>query len=115
MKTITPRTGSYELVYEHNFRALYAIFENIKINWLRLILDDFLSFNKGKMNIIYHKEYIMRLLKACEVPEPDSPVSIVGCLNARTLALMKLSVARPPPIISFEERTQRQTSQVQPQ
>lgn len=22
MKTVTPRTGSYELVYEHNFKAL---------------------------------------------------------------------------------------------
>lgn len=43
MKTVTPRTRSYELVYEHNFKALYAIFENIKVNWLRLILDELLT------------------------------------------------------------------------
>ena len=28
MKTILPRTGSYEIVYPNNFRALYAIFGN---------------------------------------------------------------------------------------
>lgn len=115
MKTITPRTGSYELVYENYFKALYAIFRKIKVNWLYLILDEYLSFNNGRMNIIYYGEYIMHLLKACEIPKPDSPISTVGCLNARTLALMKLPVAKPPHIISFEEWTQRQLAQNQPQ
>ena len=67
------------------------------------------------MNVIYHGEYIMRLLKAYEIMKPDSLVSTLGYLNSRTLALMKLPVTRPPPIITFEEWTQRQLSQAQPQ
>ena len=48
MKTVAPRTESYELIYEHNFKALYAIFGNIKVNWLWFILDEFLSITMVK-------------------------------------------------------------------
>ena len=39
MRSILPRTGSYELIYPENFKALYAAWGGIRVNWLPLILD----------------------------------------------------------------------------
>lgn len=63
---------------------------------------------------VNYGEHIMRLLKECEISKPNSPVSTVDYLNSRTLALTKLLVIRPPPIISSEEWIQRQLPQDQP-
>lgn len=62
MRTILPRFGSYKLIYLENFKALYAIWGGIQVNWPHRSLDEFLNFNNDNMNIIYFGEYIMRLL-----------------------------------------------------
>ena len=114
MRTITPRTGSYEIVYPINYRALYAIFGNIKVNWVQLILDEFLSFHNGKMRTIYFGEYIMRLLLNVDTPLPDSENTMVHQINHRTISLMQLPT-RPPRFISLAEwEARRQEQQQQP-
>ena len=113
MRTITPRTGSYEIVYPNNYRALYAIWGNIQVNWVQLILDEFLTFNNSKMKTIYFGEYIMRLLLNVDTPIPESENTKVHQINHRTISLMQLP-SRPPRIISLAEWESRQQQQHQP-
>ena len=110
MRSILPRTGSYELIYPENFKALYAIWGGIQVNWLRRILDEFLTFNNGNMRTIYFGEYIMRFLLNVGTPQPESETSSVGVINIRTISLMKLPSA-PPTFTSYEEWRQQHQRQ----
>ena len=112
MRTFLPRTGTYDQVYTENFRALYAIYGDVQVNWIQLIMDEFIGLNQGNMKHIYYGEYIMWLLKNARVPEPDSDVTSMKFLNARTISLMKLP-PRPLRIMSFEEWKQRAQSRQQ--
>lgn len=112
MHTILPHIGSYELVYPNNYKALYAIWGEVEVNWPKLILDEFLTFNQGRINIIYFGEYIMWLLMNLQVPISEFDTSVPKTLNSRTISLMKLP-PRPLTIISFQEwksRPRQETS-----
>jgi len=95
MKSIVPRAGSYHMVYPENFKALYAIYGNIRVNWAQLQMDEFLSFNQGKMQHIYYAQYIMRLISSVVPNAPESITSRVHMFDSRTIKLMKLSDAPP--------------------
>ena len=88
--SIVPRGGSYHLVYPENFKALYAICGNVRVNWAQLLMDEFLSFNQGKMLHIYYGEYIMRLINDLVVHAPESETTKVHHFDSRTIKLMKL-------------------------
>jgi len=91
IRSVTPRTGSYEEVRKINFQALYAIYSNQQINWARLIMDEFENVNRRrKYKTFHYGAYIMRILSAFSVPIPDSEYTTVSELGPRTLGLMGL-------------------------
>ena len=102
MKSLVPRGGSYHLVYPENFKALYAICRRIRVNWAQLLMDEFLSFNQGKMLHIYYGEYIMRLINSFVINAPESETSKVHSFDSRTIKQMKLPNA-PPRFIRFDQ------------
>ena len=102
MKSIVPRGGSYHLVYPENFKALYAICGSIQVNWTQLLMDEFLTFNQGKMQHIYYAQYIMRLINRVVTHGPESVTSKVHMFDSRTIKLMKLPDA-PPQFITFRQ------------
>ena len=102
MRTILPRSGSYEQIYPDNFKALYAIWGGIQVNWTQLILGEFLTFQNRSMHLLYFGEYIMRLLLDVGIRVPDSDYSTPGVINIRTISLMQLP-PRPPQFDSYEE------------
>ena len=101
-RTIAPRSGSYEQIYPENFQALYAIWGGIHVNWTRLILGEFLTFQNRSMHMLYFGEYIIRLLLDVGIRVPDSDYSTLGAINIRTISLMQLPT-RPPHFDSLEE------------
>ena len=48
IRSVTPRTGSYEEVRKINFQALYAIYSSQQINWASWIMDEFMDVNRRR-------------------------------------------------------------------
>jgi len=47
MLSLFPRLGNYDAVYKENFKALYAIYGDIQINWVHMIFDEILKVNNS--------------------------------------------------------------------
>jgi len=59
--TILPRTGSYEKMYDENYKALYAIYSNQDINWAKVILDQIKSFHGKYRKTIFFASYLTKI------------------------------------------------------
>lgn len=113
--TINPRNGSYEKIYRHDFQLLYAIWGQHSVNWAKIILYEFQTFNQGRMKTIHYGSYIMRISRHFKIVFPDSDYPTVGSLNIKTLSLMGLPKQyQSHTIITFEHWLENQTSD-QPQ
>ena len=112
IRSVTPRTGSYEEVRKINFQALYAIYSSQQINWARWIMDEFENVNRRrKYKTFHYGAYIMRILSAFGVPMPDSEYTTISELGPRTLGLMGLE--RNPRNLGFMPFAQWQANRAQ--
>lgn len=112
IRSITPRTGSYEEVRKVNFQALYAIYSSQPKNWASWIMTEFMDVNrKRKYKTFHYGAYIMRILSAFGVPMPDSEYSTISELGPRTLGLMGLE--KNPRNLGFMPFAQWQTHRAQ--
>lgn len=85
--------------------------EGRSVNWAKVILDEFQTFNQGRMRTIHYDVYIMRILKHFDVPFPDFEFSTIGALNTKTLGLMNLPKQyRNHTIITYEHWHENQSS-----
>ena len=112
IRSITPRTGSYEEVRKLNFQALYAIYSRTNVNWARLIMTEFMDVSRRrKYKTFHYGAYIMRILLAFNVPVPNSEFTTISELGPRTLGLMGL--AKRPQSLAFISFATWQANQAQ--
>ena len=98
MRSLLPRVGNFDAVYKENFKALYAIYGDVRINWISMIFDEILAVNNSNRPHLFYNEYIMRLLLDCGVEPPKtSTISRPKVINNATIKRMKL----PPPCLNI--------------
>ena len=91
IRSVTPRTGSYEEVRKINFQALYAVYSSQQVNWASWIMREFMDVSRRKKYKTFHYgAYIIRVLQAYGVPTPDTEYTSISELGPRTLGLMGL-------------------------
>ena len=103
IRSLQPRTGSYEKVYKRDFQALYSLYSDKPVNWAKIILDEFQDVTiRRKYKTLHYGAYIMRILLNFGVTVPNTEFMTVGALNTKTRSLMQL-LQRPESIqiISF--------------
>ena len=116
INTVVPRMGSHEQITELEHKALYALFSRTRVNWAKFIFDELKHFwTRSRPSIIY-PTYIMRLLRAHNIPSYLSTFEEISPKYASTkfFSLMHLPEI-PLDIMSFEDWTHnRQSRRVEP-
>ena len=105
IRSVLPRTESYEVINKCNFQALYAIYSEQSINWGRVILEEFMDVNRRRRYKTFHYgAYIMKILRNYGVTFPELEFSPIKELGSKTLGLMNLP-KRPQNLnfISFQQ------------
>ena len=95
IKTLFPRQGSHEVVYDEEEKALYAMFGQIKINWAKYIYDEFQCYFQIKKQALVYGSFITRILNALNIEHYIPDRSSIKIAEERFFSLMHLPKELP--------------------
>jgi len=107
IKTIFPRQGSHEVIYDHEDKALLAIFGGIPINWAQYIYDEFYAYHNNKKRSLIYGPYIARILAEFKISSPFLDFEQIKVSNTRFFSLMKVPEIAPK-IPTYEQYKARE-------
>ena len=102
IKTIFPRQGSHEIIYDNEDKALQAVFGNHQINWAQYFYDEFRTYHDSKKRSLIYAPYITRILADFSIQNPPMEVEKIKVSNIRFFSLMGLPES-PPVFLTYPD------------
>ena len=110
IKTLFPRQGSHEVVYDEEEKALYAMFGRIKINWAQYIYDELRCYFQIKKQALVYGPFITRILNALNIEHYVTDRSSIKIAEERFFSLMHLPKELPR-YLSYQQHQRHMSAQ----